>query len=98
MSGDPFVVLGLPRSASVDEVRARYVELVKQHPPDRDPEMFERVRDAYRAASDPLHAARWKLFGPPPLRDLDELVELLRRRGRPALGAEAWLAVLRERR
>jgi curved DNA-binding protein CbpA len=29
-SGDPFQVLGVPRDAGEDEVRARYLELVKQ--------------------------------------------------------------------
>ena len=88
---DPWRVLRLAPAAALDEVRARYVELVKQHPPDRDPEVFERIRDAYRAASDPRWRARQRLFGPEPLGDLDELETLLRAEARQPAGPAAWL-------
>ncbi len=51
---DPFAVLGLPREAGETEVRARYLELVKQFPPDREPDRFREIRAAYEAAKDPL--------------------------------------------
>lgn len=55
---DPFLVLGLPREASEAEIRARYLELVKQFPPDRAAEQFRKIRSAYDAAKDPLLMAR----------------------------------------
>ncbi len=55
---DPFKVLGLAPEASEDEVRARYLALVKQYTPDHHPEKFQQIRAAYEAASDPLVAAR----------------------------------------
>ncbi len=51
---DPFQVLGLARSAIEAEVRARYLELVKQYPPDREPDKFRQIRSAYEATSNPL--------------------------------------------
>jgi curved DNA-binding protein CbpA len=52
--GDPFAVLGLPLQASEAEIRARYLELVKQYPPERDPDKFREVQAAFEAAKDPL--------------------------------------------
>ncbi len=57
-STNPFEVLGLSMDADEATVRARYLELVRQYPPDRDPDMFTQVRQAYEAASDPIVMAR----------------------------------------
>ena len=54
---DPFAVLGLPPGSGEHRVRARYLELVKCHPPERDPEMFRQIHRAYEAARDPLAIA-----------------------------------------
>jgi hypothetical protein len=63
-SSDPFQVLGLTAEASEADVRARYLELVKQFSPDREPEKFREIRAAYEAARDPLSVAR-RLVAPP---------------------------------
>lgn len=63
-STDPFHVLGVPPDAGEAEVRARYLELVKQFPPEREPEKFREVRAAFEAARDPLVIAR-RLLEPP---------------------------------
>ncbi len=63
-AGDPFTVLGVSRDASEEEIRARYLELVKQFPPDRDPDRFREIRAAFEAAKDPLSIAR-RLIAPP---------------------------------
>jgi len=60
----PFSVLGVPREASEEEIRARYLELVKKFPPDRDPDKFREIRSAYEAAKDPLTIAG-RLIQPP---------------------------------
>lgn len=57
-STNPFEVLGLSMDADEDTVRARYLELVRQYPPDRDPAMFTKIRQAYEGASDPIVMAR----------------------------------------
>ncbi len=63
-SSDPFQVLGVSPDASEAEVRARYLELVKQFSPDREPEKFREIRVAYEAAKDPLSIAK-RLIMPP---------------------------------
>lgn len=88
-SKDPFSILGLPADTSPALVEDRYRELVRRHPPDQDPDTFQLIRDAYRAIQDPERRAEDRLFGPPPLADLEELIDLLSFRRRP-LGAEVW--------
>lgn len=61
---DPFSILGVASDAGEAEVRARYLELVKQHAPDRDPEKFREIHAAFEAAKDPLVIAR-RLTVPP---------------------------------
>ncbi len=55
---DPFAVLGLKAGCDEGEVRARYLELVREHPPEKDAEMFGKIQAAYQAARDPLFLAR----------------------------------------
>lgn len=43
----PHVVLGLRWDAGDKEVRQRYLELVRAHPPSKDPERFELIATAY---------------------------------------------------
>lgn len=61
---DPFDVLGVPKDASEAEIRARYLELVKRFPPERDADKFREVQAAFEAAKDPLLIAR-RLLEPP---------------------------------
>jgi hypothetical protein len=63
-ASDPFETLGVPRNASEAEVRARYLELVRQFPPEREPSRFREIRAAFEAASDPLVLAM-RLLQPP---------------------------------
>lgn len=63
-SADPFRVLGVTREAGESEIRARYLELVKMFPPERDPAKFREIREAYEAAKDPLLIAKRLLQRP----------------------------------
>lgn len=56
-ASDPFQVLGVSRDAGEAEVRARYLQLVRQFPPERDPDKFHEIRTAYDAVRDPLSVA-----------------------------------------
>jgi curved DNA-binding protein CbpA len=49
---DPFTVLGVEETADDGEIRARYLALVREFPPDRAPERFRDYRAAYEALSD----------------------------------------------
>lgn len=46
---DPYTVLGVSVDADDEAVRAAYLELVRRHPPERDPEDFARINRAYEA-------------------------------------------------
>ncbi|MGE0756652.1 MAG: hypothetical protein AB7F89_27725 [Pirellulaceae bacterium] len=55
---DPFQLLGVARDAGEAEIRVRYLELVKQFPPEREPDKFRAFRAAYEAVKDPLAIAK----------------------------------------
>ena len=44
---NPYVVLGLTRTATLDEIKQAYFLQVRQHPPEREPDAFKRIRAAY---------------------------------------------------
>ncbi len=59
---DPYEVLGLPPHADETEVRQRYLELVRENPPDRAPERFAAIRSAYDDVRDPKRRLGARLF------------------------------------
>jgi curved DNA-binding protein CbpA len=59
---DPYEVLGLPRHAGEEETRKRYLELVRQFPPDRAPERFAEIRAAYDEVRDPARRLHAQIF------------------------------------
>ena len=44
---DPYQVLGLERDATEASIKQAYFSLVREHPPERDPAGFKRIRGAY---------------------------------------------------
>jgi len=88
---DPREVLGVSQDAGEDEIRAAYVRKVKEHPPDRSPEEFERIRDAYDSLRDPRRRMRDRLLSVAPF---VSVVEVNARQRRFA-GPEPWLEVLK---
>jgi curved DNA-binding protein CbpA len=59
---DPYEVLDLPRSADEVATRRRYLELVRQFPPDRDPSRFAEIRAAYDQLRDPVRRLESQIF------------------------------------
>jgi curved DNA-binding protein CbpA len=59
---DPYETLGLPTDAGESEIRRRYLELVREFPPDQAPERFTAVHDAYEALRDPARRLQALLF------------------------------------
>lgn len=90
-------LLGLPPGAGDADLRAAYLEQVRLHPPDRDPEHFERVRDAYDLLRDPAARARLVLQGPDPAAPLASL-ETQTHKTRCYVGTKLWTDVLKEKR
>lgn len=58
----PFAVLGVAASAGDAEIKKAYLAQVRLHPPDRDPEAFQRVRAAYEAVRGQKERLRHELF------------------------------------
>lgn len=59
---DPYEILGLTREASEEDIRQRYLTLVRENPPDRAPERFASIRDAYDQLRDPVMSLERRLF------------------------------------
>ena len=67
---DPYEILGLDRQADDTAIRRAYARLVRQFPPEREPDAFRKIRTAYEQLRDPDSRARLSLFllqPPPPL-------------------------------
>lgn len=64
---DPHAILGLPSGCGEAEVRRRYLDLVRQYPPDRAPERFAEIHQAYEKLRDPVVRMESALF------DLDSI-------------------------
>ena len=68
MDPDPYEILGLTRQASDEEVKRAYFQQVRAHPPEREPERFRAIRDAYERLRTPERRTQTDLFllQPPP--------------------------------
>lgn len=60
---DPYIVLGLSSDADEATIRRRYLELVREYPPERAPERFTEIRTAYESLRDPVKRIEKQLFG-----------------------------------
>jgi curved DNA-binding protein CbpA len=59
---NPYQVMGLASTVTEEEIRRVYFKLVREHPPERDPDQFKRIRAAYEILRDPARRAEWDLF------------------------------------
>jgi hypothetical protein len=59
---DPFSTLGVSEDADDDQIRQRYLSLVRLFPPDREPDRFQAYRTAYEALSDQRKRLETKLL------------------------------------
>jgi curved DNA-binding protein CbpA len=59
---DPFTVLGVGEDAGDDQIKQRYLALVRAYPPDREPERFQAYRAAYEAVRDQRKRLEAKLL------------------------------------
>lgn len=81
MFHDPHEALGLAPDASEAEVRRRYLELVRQFPPDQAGERFAAIHAAYEAVRDPERSLHERIFRfESPVNSLEAIEDDLRRR------------------
>lgn len=55
-------VLDLDSDCTEEELRRRYLELVRQFPPEKHPEKFSEIHSAYEKLSNPLEHLESELF------------------------------------
>lgn len=91
---DPWAVLDLAVDATDAQIRDAYLRQVREHPPDRAPERFERVRDAYEELRDPRRRCQRMILSADPEAPLTSLLGD-DNSGRRFVGPEPWLAVLK---
>jgi curved DNA-binding protein CbpA len=91
---DPIEVLGISQNATDEQIRAAYLLKVREHPPDRAPEQFEKIRDAYEILRDPRRRVRHRLFSVDPGAPLASLFTD-DARPRRFVGPGPWLDVLK---
>jgi curved DNA-binding protein CbpA len=89
---DPYHVLGVPDDADDETIRRRYLELVREFPPELSPEKFAAVRAAYERLKDLDARVRHRLFEQGKRDGIDELIEELAcRTPRRRFGLQALL-------
>lgn len=93
---DPEKILGVSSEANDEDIRQAYLRKVKESPPDRCPQEFERIRDAYELLRDPIRRTTRMLLSTNPKAPLVSLLQdyVPERR---FVGEKLWLAVLKER-
>jgi len=81
---DPCDVLGLTPDAEPADVRARYLQLVRQHSPERDPDKFAEIQAAYERMRDPEVRLTELIFESSHHDSLDDVIGVVRARLREA--------------
>lgn len=93
----PLTVLGLPASADEAAIRSRYLELVREFPPEQAPARFAEIRAAYDSLRDRDAVLTRRLFDPYPGDHLGDFLAAMNRGGvRKRFGLAALVAVGRE--
>ncbi len=93
---NPWSLLGLKAGAGDQEIRNAYLLKIKEHPPDKDPETFERIRDAYEMLKDPFRRFNMMAELMDPEASLENLLPEDEGSNRKFVGPEPWLEALKE--
>jgi len=59
---DPYTLFDLSPDSDAETIRRRYLSLVRAHTPERDPERFSAIREAYEILRDPVNRVQYQLF------------------------------------
>ena len=69
----PYILLDVATDADDAEIKRAYLQKVRDYPPDRDPERFQAIHDAYQSIKDQKCRIGYALFNAP-VADFDELL------------------------
>ena len=86
--------LGVSKDANEAEIRSRYLQLVREFPPDRAPERFAEIRAAFDELRNPIVQIERKLFSMSSGNTLNDLQAELRSRLKTAKLSVAALLTL----
>jgi len=59
---NPFILLGVSETADDETIKKAYLQQVRQHPPEREPEQFQAIRLAFEAIKTQRDRLRYRLF------------------------------------
>ncbi|MDG4552053.1 MAG: J domain-containing protein [Candidatus Contendobacter sp.] len=59
---NPFDLLGVAETAGDDAIKRAYLQRVREHPPERDPDRFQAIRAAYETIKTHRDRLRHRLF------------------------------------
>ena len=65
-ASDPYQVLGVATTASQVEIKRTYFALIRQYPPETEPEKFKLIRAAYEKLKDTQRRGEIDIFRPQP--------------------------------
>ena len=91
-----YLALGLSPGASQEEIRQRYLHLIRTQPPSLNPERFQRITAAYEALKDARSRVETAIFGMARYGDFElALADLVQARGadRKTPGLKTLLAL-----
>jgi DnaJ-class molecular chaperone len=91
---DLYDVLGLEADAGEDEIRQRYLTLVREFPPERNPDRFAVIRHAYDQLRDPVASLERRLFNTTATETFDTLLASEQQRwGKQRIPTEVLLSL-----
>jgi curved DNA-binding protein CbpA len=89
----PFDILEVQESASDAEIKAAYLRMVRQYPPDRFPDRFKEIKQAYDAIKSLKDRLAFSLFNVPEP-DLDALFMSALKKEKKRINAEVLLKIV----
>ena len=92
---NPYTVLNVNADDGDAEIRRRYLEAVRRCPPDRCPDAFQRIHEAYNRIKDEESRLTFLLFEPAQGETIDGLIEEEKEKCRTTTNRLGLAALLR---
>ena len=92
----PYILLGINHDANDVDVKQAYLKKVRDYPPERYPEQFRRIRQAYELLKDEKSRMAYRLFYQEPLSSSEVLAALFIEQKRSVPTEKLLLNALKE--